>query len=96
MRVSLSYNALALVFDEDGKASPRNLTLLDMLREFISHRLQVITRRSKYELDRAEARLHILEGLLKALSKIDAVIDTIRKSREYRHRPRQPDEAASS
>ncbi len=80
MRVSLSYNALALVFDEDGKASPRNLTLLDMLQEFISHRLHVITRRSRYELNRAEARLHILEGLLKALAKIDAVIDTIRKS----------------
>jgi len=80
MRSSLSYNALALVFNEDGKASPRNLTLVDMLREFIHHRLTVITRRSKYELDRAEARLHIIEGLLKALAKIDAVIDTIRKS----------------
>lgn len=80
MRISLSYNALALVVDDNGRASPRNLTLLDMLREFIRHRLKVITRRSKYELDRAEARLHILEGLLKALSKIDAVIDTIRKS----------------
>lgn len=80
MRSSLSYNALALVFNEDGKASPRNLTLSDMLREFISHRLTVIIRRSKYELNRAEARLHILEGLLKALAKIDAVIDTIRKS----------------
>lgn len=80
MRVSLSYNALALVFDDDGKASPRNLTLADMLREFIRHRLTVITRRSTYELERAEARLHILEGLLKALAKIDAVIDTIRKS----------------
>ncbi len=80
MRVSLSYNALALVVDEDGKASPRNLTLRDMLEEFVVHRLHVITRRSKFELDRAEARLHILEGLLKALAKIDAVIDTIRKS----------------
>ena len=80
MRVSLSYNALALVMDADGKPSPRNLTLADMLREFIKHRLTVITRRSQYDLDRAEARLHILEGLLKALSKIDAVIDTIRKS----------------
>src|SRR5512133_3481116 len=80
MRVSLSYNALALVVDDEGKASPRNLTLRDMLEEFICHRLHVITRRSKYELDKAEARLHILEGLLKALSKIDAVIDTIRKS----------------
>jgi DNA gyrase subunit A len=80
MRTSLSYNALALVVDDGGKASPRNLSLADMLREFIHHRLVVITRRSKYELNRAEARLHILEGLLKALSKIDAVIDTIRKS----------------
>jgi DNA gyrase subunit A len=80
MRVSLPYNALALVVDNDGKASPHNLTLLDMLREFILHRLKVITRRSKFELDRAEARLHVLEGLLKALAKIDQVIDTIRKS----------------
>ncbi len=80
MRTSLSYNALALVVDDEGKASPNNLSLLDMLREFIRHRLKVITRRSKYELDRAEARLHILEGLLIALSKIDAIIETIRKS----------------
>jgi DNA gyrase subunit A len=80
MRASLSYNALALVVDEDGKSSPRLLTLVDMLREFVSHRLVVITRRSKFELERAEARLHIIEGLLKAISKIDAVIDTIRKS----------------
>ena len=80
MRQSLSYNALALVFNDDGKASPKSLTLLDMLREFIRHRLKVIIRRSQYELARAEARLHILEGLLKALGKIDAVIDTIRKS----------------
>lgn len=80
MRLSLSHNALALVFNEDGKASPKSLTLLDMLREFIGHRLKVIIRRSQYELNRAEARLHILEGLLKALGKIDAVIDTIRKS----------------
>ncbi len=80
MRTSLSYNALALVVDEDGKASPKNLTLADMLVEFIKHRLRVITRRSRYELERAEARLHILDGLLKALSNIDAVIETIRKS----------------
>lgn len=80
MRASLSYNALALVVDDDGRASPRNLSLLDMIREFVHHRLKVIIRRSKYELEKAESRLHILEGLLKALSKIDAVIDTIRKS----------------
>lgn len=80
MRTSLSYNALALVVDDDGKASPHNLSLADMLREFIQFRIKVVIRRSRYDLNKAEARLHILEGLLKALSKIDAVIDTIRKS----------------
>ncbi len=81
MRASLSYNALALIVDEEnGKASPRNMTLLDLLREFILHRLRVIVRRSRYELKRAEDRLHIIEGLLKALSKIDEVIRIIRAS----------------
>lgn len=80
MRASLSYNALALVQDENGKSSPRNLTLADMLREFISHRLEVIVRRSRFDLARAEARQHILEGLLKALSMIDEVINIIRHS----------------
>lgn len=80
MRVSLSYNALALVVDDDGKASPHNMALVDLLREFIRHRLKVIIRRSQFDLARAEARLHVLEGLLKALSNIDEVIDTIRKS----------------
>lgn len=80
MRASLSYNALALVVDDDGKASPQNMSLVDLLREFIRHRLKVITRRSQFELARAEARLHVLEGLLKALTNIDEVIDIIRKS----------------
>ena len=80
MRASLSYNALALVVDEHGKASPRNMTLLDLLREFIQHRLHVITRRSQYDLKRAQDRLHIIEGLLKALGKIDEVIRIIRAS----------------
>ncbi len=81
MRSSLSYNALALVVDEDtGKASPKNMTLVDLLREFIQHRLRVIIRRSRFELKRAEDRLHILEGLLKALGKIDEVIRIIRAS----------------
>lgn len=81
MRASLSHNALALVVDEEnGKASPRNLTLVDLLREFIQHRLRVIIRRSRFDLKRAEDRLHILDGLLKALSKIDEVIKIIRNS----------------
>jgi len=81
MRSSLSYNALALVVDEEnGKASPRNMTLAAILREFIQHRLHVIIRRSRFDLKKAEDRQHILEGLLKALSKIDEVIRIIRNS----------------
>ena len=80
MRSSLSHNALALVMDENGKASPQNLTLLDMITEFIRHRLDVITRRARFELEKAEERNHILEGLLKALSMIDEVVSIIRKS----------------
>lgn len=80
MRSSLSHNALALVMDDNNKAAPQNLTLLDMLTEFIRHRLDVITRRSRYELDKAEERNHILEGLIKALSMIDEVVSIIRKS----------------
>jgi DNA gyrase subunit A len=52
-----------------------------MLIHFIEHRLNVIVRRSRYELAKREARLHIVEGLLKALDVIDEVIDTIRRSR---------------
>ncbi|PKO19290.1 MAG: DNA gyrase subunit A [Chloroflexi bacterium HGW-Chloroflexi-10] len=80
MRSTLSHNALALVRDENGKAAPKNLTLRAMIAEFIKHRLTVITRRSRYELDKAEERNHILEGLLKALSMIDEVVSIIRKS----------------
>ena len=80
MRSTLSYNALALVRNEEGKASPQNLTLKDMLTEFIRHRLEVIIRRAKFELNKAEARLHIVTGLLKAISMIDEVIDIIRHS----------------
>jgi len=67
---------LALV---DGE--PRTLSLRAMLREFISHRLEVIRRRSEYDLARAEERAHILEGLLKAIDNIDEAIQIIRKSR---------------
>lgn len=66
---------LALV---DGE--PRLLPLKRSLHIFIDHRIQVITRRTQFELDKARARAHILEGLLKAIANLDAVIDTIRKS----------------
>ncbi len=61
---------------------PRVLSLKEMLQEFIKHRHEVILRRTRYELDQAEKRAHILEGLKIALDNIDAVIDTIKKSRD--------------
>ena len=81
MRSSLSYNAVALV-KEKKRTIPRTLSLRDMLAQFIDHRLEVIIRRSKYQLKRAEDRLHIVQGYLKALSAIDEVIAIIRKSKD--------------
>ncbi len=66
-------NAIALV---DGV--PRTLGLKDMLRHYLAHQKEVVTRRSRYRLARAEARAHILEGLLKALGYLDEVIALIR------------------
>ncbi len=67
---------LALV---DGE--PRTLSLKQSLRVYLDHRLNVIRRRSEYDLARARERAHILEGLLTALDNLDEVIDIIRRSR---------------
>ncbi|MBN2394014.1 MAG: DNA gyrase subunit A [Anaerolineae bacterium] len=67
---------LALV---DGE--PRRLSLKRALTLFIDHRLDVLQRRARFELEHARRRAHILEGLLIALDNLDAVIDTIRRSR---------------
>src|SRR6516225_1675880 len=61
---------------------PRELSLRDMLVEFLAHRRHVLTRRTQFELKQAEARLHILEGLLIALRNLDAVIRLIRASQD--------------
>ncbi len=66
---------LALVGNE-----PKLLSLKRSLQIFIEHRQEVITRRTQYDLDKARARAHILDGLLIALDNIDAVIETIRSS----------------
>ena len=68
---------LALV---DGE--PRTLPLKRLLQLFIEHRQTVITRRTQFELDKAKARIHILDGLLIALNNIDAVIKTIREAQD--------------
>ncbi len=67
---------LALVNNE-----PKVLNILDMLKEYIAHQEDVVTRRTKYDLNKAEERDHILQGLLIALDNIDEVIKIIRGSR---------------
>jgi DNA gyrase subunit A len=60
---------------------PRVMNIKEVLTHYINHQKEVVTRRTKYDLDKAEARAHILEGLIIALDNIDAVISLIRSSR---------------
>ena len=69
-------NMLALV---DG-LQPQVLSLKSFLEQYVEHRYNVVTRRTKFDLERAKDRAHILEGLKKALDHIDAIISTIKKS----------------
>jgi DNA gyrase subunit A len=61
---------------------PKVLTLKEMMQHFVTHRMDVLIRRTKYDLDTAERRAHILEGYIIALDNIDAVIETIKKSKD--------------
>ncbi|MFW6448777.1 MAG: DNA gyrase subunit A, partial [Halobacteriota archaeon] len=72
---TFSYICLALV---DGQ--PRMLSLKDALEAYVDHRLEVVRRRSEYDLGEAEDRAHILEGRLRALEQVDDVIEAIRGS----------------
>ena len=65
----------------NGKLEPKVLNLLEMLGYYLAHQEEVVTRRTKYDLNKAQERAHILEGLLKALDNIDEVIRIIRGSR---------------
>jgi DNA gyrase subunit A len=73
---SFGMNMLALV---DGV--PQTLPLKDLLRHYIDHQVEVVTRRTKFRLRKAEERMHVLEGLLIALRNLDAVIKLIRESK---------------
>jgi DNA gyrase subunit A len=77
MQTTFGVNTVALV---DGV--PRTLSLREAIGAYVDHQREVVTRRTKYELRRAEARAHILEGLLIALDNLDAVIALIRGSRD--------------
>ena len=76
LQSSFSVNNIALV---DGR--PRLLNLKDLIRCFVDHRHEVVIRRAKFDLDKAEKRAHIVEGLLKALDIIDLIIEHIRASK---------------
>lgn len=76
MQESFGINMLALVNNE-----PKILNLKQILEHYLEHQKEVVTRRTKYDLQKAEERAHILEGLLKALDFIDEVIRIIRGSR---------------
>jgi len=76
LQTSYSVNNIVLV---NGR--PKQLNLIQIIKEFIKFRIEVIVRRTKFELRKAEERAHILEGLLIALHNIDEVIKTIRASK---------------
>lgn len=78
MQTTFGVNMLALT---EGGKQPRVLTLKRMLQEYIEHRREVIRRRTEFDLEKARARAHILEGLKVALDNLDEVIRTIRESR---------------
>ncbi|RTZ68227.1 MAG: DNA gyrase subunit A, partial [Aquificaceae bacterium] len=75
LRKNFSVNMVVLI---DGE--PKQVGLKELLSQFIKHRLEVITKRTKYFLKKAEKRLHIVEGLIKAVRNIDRVIEIVRNS----------------
>lgn len=81
LQTTFGVNLVALVGGE-----PKLLNLKEMMAQYIKHREEVVTRRTKYELKKAEEQAHILEGLVICVSNIDAVVNLIKKSKN-------PDEA---
>lgn len=79
LQITYNFNMIAI-----HNRRPTMMTLPLMLDAYIEHQKDVVTRRSKYELQKAKDRLHIVEGLMKALSILDDVIQTIRSSKDKR------------
>ncbi len=77
MQQTFGVNMLALV-----NGMPRVLGLKEIMQHFLTHREEIVVKRTQFDLDAAEKRMHILEGLQIALDNLDAVIETIRRSRE--------------
>lgn len=77
LQVSYNYNVIAIV-----NKRPKQLGLAAMLDAFIQHRIEVVQRRSQYDLDKKTARCHILDGLIKAISVLDEIIALIRSAKD--------------
>ncbi len=78
---AFSVNMLALVMTDEGKFEPRIINMRQALDYYIKHQKDVVTRRTKFELEKAEAEAHILEGLRIAIDNLDEVIRIIRTSK---------------
>ncbi|WP_426453655.1 DNA gyrase subunit A [Paenibacillus sp. S-38] len=76
LQVAYSFNMVAIV-----NKTPKQLGLIEMLAAYIEHQKEVVTHRTRYELEKAEDRAHVLEGLVKALNILDEVIAAIRSSK---------------
>jgi DNA gyrase subunit A len=81
MQQSFGVNLVALVNNV-----PKTLSYREVLKHYVDHQFEVVTRRTRYELERAQARAHILEGLLIALSNLDEVVATISRAVRSRRR----------
>lgn len=77
LKVRVKVNMTALL-----KNHPRTLTLKEIIQQYVDHRLDIIVKRTQFDLKKAEARIHIVEGLLIAMDNIDEVVHTIRSSKD--------------
>ncbi len=77
LQVSYNYNVVAIV-----NKRPMNMGLIQMLDAFIDHRIDVVTRRCRFDLNKMEKRCHILEGLIKCISVLDEIIRLIRSAKD--------------
>ena len=76
LQVNYNYNMIAIV-----NRRPMQLGLIDILDAYINHQIEVVTKRTRFDLDHAKSRYHIVEGLIKAISILDDVVKTIRASK---------------
>lgn len=78
LQIAYHFNMVALL---DG-IQPKTMTLKDILEQFVFHRKKIVIRRTKFDLEKAKERAHILEGLKKALEHIDEIVKTIKQSKD--------------